>query len=143
MYLTVTIAAIALAGCSKKPEAAPPVAVDTTAKAAAAPMAMAGMSLMPAVRSHLDSLGQASPSQMAAMMPAHQDLMSRMMDAMGKDMRGMNMSPDATWTSLSDSVRQDLAELPALNGAAYTARFHAHLDRVRRLLAQHEAMTKM
>lgn len=143
--VVLTIAIVALSGCSKKPEAAPPVAADTAAKPAAGSigMSMAGMSLMPAVRAHLDSLGQATPAQVAAMMTGHLDLMSRMMDAMGKDMRGMNMPPDAAWTALSDSVRQDLADLPGLTGGALKTRIGAHEDRVRRLLAQHVAMMKM
>ncbi len=144
IHIALTIAVVTSAGCKKKPEAAPAVAVDT-AKAATGSMAMSmvGMSLMPAVRAHLDSLGQAVPAQMAAMMAGHLDLMSRMMDAMGKDMRGMNMTPDAAWTALSDSVRQDLADLPGLSGAGLKTRMGAHEERVRRLLARHEAMMKM
>ncbi len=142
-HVALTIAIVAMAGCSKKPEAAPAAAVDTAAKPATMSMSMAGMNLMPAVRAHLDSLGQATPAQMAGMMAGHLDLMSRMMDAMGKDMRGMNMTPDAAWTTLSDSVRQDLADLPGLSGAALQTRMAAHIGRMQRMLAMHETMMKM
>ncbi len=140
-----TIAVVALAGCSKRPEAAPAAAADTATKPAAQSMtmSMAGMNLMPAVRAHLDSLGQATPAQLAGMMAGHQELMSRMMDAMGKDMRGMNMTPDAAWTALGDSVRQDLADLPGLSGTALKTRMGAHIGRMQRMLAMHEGMMKM
>lgn len=103
-------------------------------------MGMSGM--MPMMQAHMDSMGRMSPERMRAMMARHQDMASRMMDGMGADMRGMKMTPDAGWTALSDSVRQDLAELPALSGKALEARVKGHVDRMRRLMARHEAMMK-
>jgi hypothetical protein len=66
--------------------------------------------------------------------------MSQMMDGMGSDMRGMKMSATPEWTALTDSVKEDLAELSNLKGQALSARMQAHADRVRRLLAMHEQM---
>ena len=106
-------------------------------------MGMKGMAMMPALTTHLDSLGAGSPAQMQAMMAGHQALMSQAMDAMGADMMGMNMKPDAAWSALSDSVRVDLGELSGLSGAALQARMKAHLERTRRLIAMHEGMMKM
>lgn len=103
---------------------------------------MQGMSMMGAMRSHMDSMGHMSPEQMKAMMAGHQDMASRMMDAMGADMSGMHMTPDAVWTALADSVRQDLAALPALSGDALKRQMKAHVDRVQRLIARHESMMK-
>ncbi len=104
---------------------------------------MAGMELMPAMRAHLDALSALEPEQMQARMAAHQDLAARMMDAMGADMRGMGMAPDAVWTALGDSLRQDLAELPGLTGSALTDRVRAHGARMRRMLAMNEGMMRM
>lgn len=101
---------------------------------------MQGMGMMSMMRVHMDSMQHMSPQQMQAMMAMHQDMMSRMMDGMGTDMRGMHMAPDAAWSALSDSVRQDLAELPGLSGKALETRMQGHVDRVRRLLARHEKM---
>jgi hypothetical protein len=62
------------------------------------------------------------------------------MDGMGADMRGMRMSGTPEWTALTDSVKQDLAELPNLKGQALSTRMRAHADRVRRLIELHEKM---
>jgi hypothetical protein len=103
-------------------------------------MQMQGMQMMPQMRAHMDSMMQMSPQQMQAMMAMHQSMMSQMMDGMGSDMRGMKMTGTPEWTALTDSVKQDLAELPTLKGQALSARMQAHADRVRRLLAMHEEM---
>src|SRR2546426_4949765 len=73
-----------------------------------------GMGMMATMRAHMDSMERVSPERMKAMMAGHEDMASRMMDAMGADMSGMHMTPDTAWTALTDSVRQDLADLPAL-----------------------------
>jgi hypothetical protein len=65
-----------------------------------------------------------------------------MMDRMGADMRGMNMSGDAQWNALVDSVKADLADLPGLQGRELSARMKAHGERVERLIAMHEGMMK-
>jgi hypothetical protein len=79
---------------------------------------------------------------MSAMMAAHDQMISQMMDRMGSDMRNMKMSGDAKWNALMDSVKADLAELPGLQGKELSARLKAHADRVERLLAMHEGMLK-
>jgi hypothetical protein len=103
---------------------------------------MQGMSMMPMMRAHLDSMMQMSPEQMSRTMAEHERMMSHMMDRMGADMRGMNMGGDAAWNALSDSVRADLAELPALSGRELAQRMEAHASRVNRLLDSHDAMMK-
>jgi len=105
-------------------------------------MGMSGSAMMPMMRAHMDSMMRMSPAQMSAMMAAHDRMMSQMMDRMGADMRNMNMSGDAKWNALVDSVKADLAELPGLQGKELSARMKAHGDRVRRLMAMHEGMLK-
>jgi hypothetical protein len=134
-------AALVLAACGRERQAAP---ADTAAgRAAGMQMMMRGMAMMPRMRAHLDSVMAMSPAQMQAMMAAHQALMSEMLDAMGADMRGMNMMADSAWNALADSVRRDLADLPSLSGPALAARMREHAERMRRLLARHEGMMKM
>jgi hypothetical protein len=64
------------------------------------------------------------------------------MDQMGTEMRQMKMAETPEWSALTDSVKQDLAELPGLKGQALSARMRVHADRVRRLIAAHEQMMK-
>jgi hypothetical protein len=54
----------------------------------------------------------------------------------------MNMSADAKWNALVDSVKADLADLPGLHGKELSARMKAHSERVKRLIAMHEGMMK-
>jgi hypothetical protein len=103
---------------------------------------MQGMSMMPGMRAYMDSMMRMSPQQMQAMMARHEQMMSRMMDGMGSDMRGMKMSASPGWTALSDSVKQDLADLPNLQGQKLSTRMRAHADRVKRLIAMHEKMMR-
>jgi hypothetical protein len=105
-------------------------------------MQMPGMQMMPQMRAHMDSMMRMSPQQMQAMMAMHESMMSQMMDGMGSDMRGMKMSGTPTWTALTDSVKQDLAELPNLKGPELQSRMRAHTERVRRLMEMHEGMMK-
>jgi hypothetical protein len=105
-------------------------------------MGMGGSDMMPMMRAHMDSMMRMSPEQMSGMMAAHEQMMSQMMDRMGADMRGMNMSGDAKWSALADSVKADLADLPGLQGKEFSARMKAHTARVQRLIAMHEGMMK-
>jgi hypothetical protein len=105
-------------------------------------MSMQSTQLMLQMRSHMDSMMRASPQQMQGMMAMHELMMSQMMDAMGADMRGMNRSPSPEWSALTDSVKQDLAELPELKGQKLSARMPGHADRVNRLMAMHEQMMR-
>ncbi len=105
-------------------------------------MPMQGMEMMSMMRAHMDSVAHMSPEQMRAMMPQHEAMMSRMMDAMGSDMRGMRMEGDAAWNALADSVKRDLADLPSLEGKALAERMKAHAGRVTRLMATHKQMMK-
>jgi hypothetical protein len=105
-------------------------------------MGMGGTQMMTQMRAHMDSMSRMSPQQMQAMIASHEAMMSQMMDRMGAEMRGMNMSGPPEWTALTDSVKQDLAELPALKGQALTDRMRAHTQRVRRLMAAHQQMMK-
>lgn len=105
-------------------------------------MGMGGAGMMPMMGAHMDSMTRMSAGQMSGMMAAHEGMMSQMMDRMGSDMRSMQMSGDAKWNTLVDSVKADLAELPGLQGQQLSARMKAHTDRVRRLMAMHQGMMK-
>ena len=143
LHVTSLTLVLMLAACGKKPEVAQAPAADSAGTMGGMQMSMQGMTMMPLMRAHLDSLGVLPPARMAAVMSAHQDMASRMMDAMGADMRGMDMTPDAAWAALTDSLRQDLADLPGLSAGALTTRMQGHIGRMRRMMALHEGMMKM
>lgn len=141
-----SLGALALAACGGKKDAE-----SATAGGDQRPMAgmdsmqmgeMRNMQMLTGMRAHMDSMQQMSPEQMRATMAAHDGRMSRMLDAMGAEMRSMNMAGDSAWTALTDSVKRDLAELPGLQGQELTARMRAHAERVRRLMQLHEGMMK-
>ena len=106
-------------------------------------MMMNSDSLMPAMRVHLDSVGGMPGASLPGMLTPHDAMTSQMLDAMGADMRMMNMPADSAWTVLADSIRRDLADLPALSGTPLETRLRAHVERMRRLLAMHERMMRM
>jgi hypothetical protein len=142
-HLLVMIGIFAIVGCAERPGSRAEDA-GTRSGADNAPskgmMNMPSMGMMPAMRAHMDSMRTASPDRMKTMMADHQEMASRMMDAMGSDMRMMSMAGDSGWAALSDSVRRDLADLPDLAGQRLATRMKAHLERMQRLMAQHETM---
>ncbi|MEO7986347.1 MAG: hypothetical protein ABI766_07425 [Gemmatimonadales bacterium] len=142
MHGILAIAVVTLAGCGPKPEAARAPSGRSAGGMGGMPMDRQGMQMMPMMRAHLDSFAGMQPAQMTAMMAAHQDLASRTMDAMGADMRGMGMQPDSAWAALSDSLRRDLADLPGLSGGPLKSRMQAHVGRMQRMMAMHQAMMK-
>ncbi len=131
---------LAITGCGEKKTQQ---AADMPGMSGMQGMVMRSDSLIPRVRAHLDSLARL-PGRFAAGMPAVHDAMtSQMLDAMGSDMRMMNMPGDTAWTALTDSVRRDLADLPGLAGRPLEVRVRAHIERLRRLLDTHERMMQM
>jgi hypothetical protein len=134
---------LVLGGCREKQAATSQAmrGMDTmSGMAGMGQMNMRADSVMPAMRAHLDTLATAPAFQLAGMMVAHEAMTSQILDAMGADMTAMGMKSDSAWTALRDSVQRDLAELPALGGPILERRMSAHVDRLRRLLAMHQAM---
>jgi hypothetical protein len=99
-----------------------------------------GMAMMPAMRRHMDSMAAVPPERIQGMMATHQERASAMLDAMGADMRRMNMVTDPAWEALTDSVKRDLADLPGLSGKAASDRMREHRGRMIRLMNAHEKM---
>ena len=146
IHMMVIAAFLASAACNKPKEEAP--AADSHGGMTMDSGRMEGMSgmgssgMMRMMQAHTDSMTRMNPGQMSGMMPSHERMMSKMMDQMGTDMRQMKMAETPEWGALSDSVKQDLAELPGLRGQQLSSRMRAHADRVRRLITSHEQMMK-
>jgi len=83
-----------------------------------------------------------SGDSMPAMLPQHRQMVGNMLAQMNADMRSMNMSGDAAWNALVDSVRADVIALPEMGATELQAAMPAHVDRVARLLESHQAMMR-
>lgn len=141
-YRALLIGALTLAGCGgagDRPQQGRDTG-GTMSQMDSGAMGGHGMQMMAGMRAHMDSMMRMPSQQMQAMMAMHQSMISQMMDRLGADMRGMQMSGSPEWDALTDSVKQDLAELPALHGPELSARMEAHARRVKRLLTMHETM---
>ena len=137
------IGVLVLAACGeKKSEPQQQAMSGMSNMSGMAGMTMKADSLMPMMRAHLDSLARMPSPSAAGMLQAHETVASQMLDAMGSDMRMMNMRPDSAWTALVDSVKRDLAHLPSLSGRALETRVKAHVERMRRLLELHGRMMR-
>jgi hypothetical protein len=145
LHMRMIVALLASAACNK-PKEAPPADSHAGMTMASGPMeGMPGMGssgMMPMMQAHTDSMMRMSPERMSGMMASHERMMSQMMDQMGTEMRQMKMSETPESSALTDSVKQDLAELPGLKGQALSGRMRAHAGRVQRLIAAHEGMMK-
>lgn len=124
--------------------------MDTTA-AKADTAGMGGMNMpgmmspatMDSMAAHMRMMDTASAASLQAMLPMHRQMVANMLSQMSADMRSMNMSADATWTALADSVRQDLVRLPEMSVQQLKQNMVTHQGRVTRLMQSHRAMMKM
>lgn len=135
-------AVLVLAACGEKRESRQEAMPGMGDMPGMAGMTMKADSLMPMMRAHLDSLARVPAQFAGGMLAAHEAMASEMLDAMGADMAMMGMHADSAWTALADSVKRDLAELPALSGEPLTGRTRAHVARFRRLLEMHDRMMR-
>ena len=145
LHIMVIAALLVSAACNKPKEEAAANAhggmtMDSGRMEGMPGMGRSGMMIM--MQAHTDSMMRMNPEQMSTMMSSHERMMSQMMDQMGTEMRKMKMAETPEWSALTDSVKQDLAELPSLKGLALSTRMQAHTGRVQRLIAAHEGMMK-
>ena len=142
--LMVMVGLLAAVACNK-PKDTPAADSHSGMKMDSGMAGMPGMGksgMMPMMQAHTDSMTRMNPEQMSGMMAGHERMMSKMMDQMGSEMRQMKMSEAPEWSALTDSVKQDLADLPGLKGQALSTRMRAHADRMKRLMAMHMQMMK-
>jgi hypothetical protein len=59
---------------------------------------------------------------------------------MNREMRDMNMTTDAAWNAMVDSLRSDLIRMPGMGAAELATLMPAHRERVERLMSMHAAM---
>lgn len=81
------------------------------------------------------ALRSATPAAAIGQLPAHARLVNGMLTNFETRIRAMHVDADPAWTSVIDSVRTDLARLPALTTDSLPAFLPKHLNRVMRIVA--------
>lgn len=123
-----------------------PAAQDTTGTMAGM-QGMAGMqsmanmgAMMDQMQTHLRAMEGAPGDSLAATLPMHRQMVANMISEMNGEMRGMNMSGDARWTTTIDSLRQDNIRLPEMSASELRTFMPEHHARIMRLMDMHRAM---
>ncbi len=113
----------------------------TTSDADSAP-GMLGMmnGLSPEMQSQLRTMRAADAVTMRSLVPGHRQMVANMLSQMNGEMRQMHTTANAGWTTLVDSIRQDLVAMPDQDAASLRGMMPAHLARVRQLGALHASM---
>jgi hypothetical protein len=134
------IAAACEAGSSQRSSAS--VAESTTSTGATATMtAPAGKpdsatrATVDAVTTDVRALQKAPPAVAMGKLPAHEQLVNGMLTNFESRIRAMHVQADPAWSSVIDSVRTDLARLPAMKAEALPGFLPQHLNRVMRIVA--------
>jgi hypothetical protein len=68
-------------------------------------------------------------------LPAHERLVTDMLDEFESRIRAMHVTADPDWVAVIDSVRTDLRMLPTLDDARTRGFLPGHLQRVMRIVA--------
>lgn len=142
-HLTVVLLVIAT-GCSKTADRTDTSGAkpDTTAMGGMAGMpGMAGGSdMMASMVGHVSMMNGMSADSMRAMLPSHRQTVANALARMNSDMQQMNMTADAAWTALADSIRKDLTRMPEMTAPQLKAAMPSHGARVTRLGEMHRSM---
>jgi hypothetical protein len=83
----------------------------------------------------LDSVGHMSAEQRQGIWAMHARMSSEMMSAMMANMQERGVAPSAEWKALRDSLTQDMAAMPSLQGESLRSRMQSHAARMHRLMA--------
>jgi hypothetical protein len=133
-------AAACEAGASQRSSAS--VAASATSPGAVATMAApagkpdsAVEATVTAVTNDVRALQKAPPDVAVGKLPAHEQLVNGMLNNFESRIRAMHVQADPAWSSVIDSVRTDLARLPAMKPEALPAFLPQHLNRVMRIVA--------
>ena len=125
-------------GAAARP-AASAAGTDTSAGTANIPGMDSGR-MVESMAHHLRTMAAARGDSLKAMVPQHRQMVANMLLQTSQEMRQMNMSSDAAWAALTDSVRQDLIHLPEQSGVELERTVAGHGGRVTRFMEMHRAM---
>ena len=88
-----------------------------------------------AVTNDVKALRTATPGAAKGRLPAHEQLVNGMLTNFETKIRAMHVETDPAWTSVIDSVRTDLARLPAMKADSLATFLPGHPKRVIRIVA--------
>jgi hypothetical protein len=103
--------------------------------------AMVESRMMDSMQTHMRTMEGMSLDRIKAMIPLHRQLVATMLSSFDDSMRQMNMPPDAAWTALRDSIRQDVTHMPDLSPSQLRTLVPQHHERLNRLMKMHKDMT--
>lgn len=104
---------------------------------------MSGMptdSMMPQMRTHMQTMHGAGGDSLKAMLPMHREMTASLLAEMNREMRQMNMPAEPAWTATADSVQQDLVRMPDMEPGELQTAMPAHEARLDRLMQMHRSM---
>lgn len=81
-----------------------------------------------------------SAAQLATAFPAHSHAAQDMLSAMNAEVDGTHMSSNASWSAMSDSIRQDLSHMAGMTGAQMHAAMPGYHARMTKLMEMHGQM---
>lgn len=102
--------------------------------------AMSHTATMDSLRMHMREMSTMDGDAMMRMMPMHREMATGVLQRMTAERQSMNMSNDAKWSALADSVRQDLAGMSSMSASSLKTGMPAHQGRVTRLMQSHQDM---
>jgi len=88
-----------------------------------------------AVTKDVVALRNAPPAEAVSKLPAHEQLVTGMLNTFESRIRAMHVQADPAWVSVIDSVRTDLVRLPKMPAASLATFLPQHLNRVMRIVA--------
>ena len=138
-------AALLVVSCRSEQEKS---AMDTSSMMMDSTMkGMAGMhgdsamrDMMTRMQGHMGMMDTASAATIQAMHPMHRQMLDSALTSMNDEMRRRNMTTTPEWTSLTDSLRQDLDRMAGMGANEIPAFMRAHRDRMMRLIQMHRTM---
>lgn len=101
---------------------------------------MSNTATMDSLRTHMREMSAMDGDAMMRMMPMHREMATGVLQRMTTERQSMNMSNDAKWSALADSVRQDLAGMSAMSASSLKTGMPAHQGRMTRLMQSHQDM---
>lgn len=101
---------------------------------------MSHTATMDSLRMHMREMSTMDGDAMMRMMPMHREMATGVLRRMTAERQSMNMSNDAKWNALADSVRRDLAGMSAMSASSLKTGMPAHQGRVTRLMQSHADM---
>ena len=134
-----------LAACNggdDEADTAPEAQADTSSMQGMQGMQGHGDDMTAQMQQHMTMMQNVDADSLAAMLPAHRQMTGNMIAQMNQQMQSMNMTADAAWTAVMDSIRDDLTRMTELSSTELKPFMAEHHRRMTRLMEMHTNMMK-